>query len=159
MSDTESDTPPPKKEKRKVSEKQMACLRKGMEALKAKREILAKEREVHEEKQKKGEIPADAPKPKLMPNPKPPKIVKVSAPVPEPQVIQVERKKRVDKAKIAVDDVKGELASLRAELSALKKPAEIKEVVKEVEKIVDRPVVTTKMVSGSDLLNQIFFSK
>ena len=159
MSDTESDTSPPKKEKRKVSEKQMAGLRKGMEALKAKREILAKEREVHEEKKAKGEIPEDAPKPKLVPNPKPPKVVKVSAPQPEPQVIQVERKKRVDKAKIAVDDVKGELASLRAELSALKKPAEIKEVVKEVEKIVDRPVVTTKMVSGSDLLNQIFFSK
>lgn len=159
MSDSEPDAPPVPKEKRKVNEKQMAGLRKGMEALKAKREALAKQREEHEDKKAKGEIPADAPKPKLVPNPKPPKVVKVAAPPPEPQVIQVERKKRVEKSKIAVDEVKGELASLRAELSAMKKPAEIKEVVKEVEKIVDRPVVTTKMVSGSDLLNQIFFSK
>jgi hypothetical protein len=154
MSDSEPDAPPVKI--RKATDKQMAGLRKGMEALKAKREALAKEREVHEEKKGKGEIPADAPAPKLKYEKKP-KVVKVSAPAPPPEVIHVERKKREVKVKVAVDDVKNELASLRAELSALKKPAEIKEVVKEV--VVDRPVVTTKMVSGSDLLNQIFFSK
>lgn len=153
MSDDEA---PPVKT-RKVNEKQMAGLRKGMEALKAKRETLAKEREVYEEKQKKGEIPADAPRPKLVPNPKPPKVVKVSAPPPEPQVVLVERKKRVDKAKIAVDDVKSELASLRAELSAMKKPAEIKEVIKEVSVPVERIVEKTKVLSGSELLNSIFF--
>jgi hypothetical protein len=155
MSDSEPDTSPVKKEKRKVNEKQMAGLRKGMEALKAKRETLAKEREIHEEKQKKGEIPADAPRPKLVPNPKPPKIVKVSAPAPEPAVVLVERKKREVKVKVAVDDVKSELASLRAELSAMKKPAEVKEVVKEV--AVDRIVEKTKVLSGSELLNSIFF--
>lgn len=151
MSDDEA---PPVKA-RKVNEKQMAGLRKGMEALKAKREALAKEREVHEEKQTKGEIPADAPKPKFIPNPKPPKVVKVSAPAPEPAVIQVERKKREVKVKVAVDDVKNELASLRAELSALKKPAEIKEVVKEVP--VDRVIEKTKVLTGSEMLNAIFF--
>jgi hypothetical protein len=159
MSDSEPDVPPPPKEKRKCTDKQLENLRAGMAKLKTKRETLAKEREEFEAKKSKGDVPADAPKPKFVPEPKKPKVVKVSAPAPEPQVIQVERKKRTEKAKIAVDDVKGELASLRAELSALKKPAEIKEVVKEVEKIVDRPVVTTKMLSGSDLLNQIFFSK
>jgi hypothetical protein len=151
MSDDEA---PPVKT-RKVNEKQMAGLRKGMEALKAKREALAKEREVHEEKQTKGEIPADAPKPKFIPNPKPPKIVKVSAPPPEPEVIQVERKKREVKVKVAVDDVKSELAALRSELAAMKKPAEVKEVVKEV--AVDRVVEKTKLLSGSEMLNAIFF--
>jgi len=159
MSDSEPDVPPAPKEKRKCSDKQLENLRAGMAKLKTKRETLAKERETHEEKKKKGEIPADAPKPKFVPEPKAAKVVKIPAPAPEPEVIHVERKKREVKTKIAVDDVKNELASLRAELSAMKKPAEVKEVVKEVEKIVDRPVVTTKMVSGSDLLNQIFFSK
>ena len=76
MSDSEPDAPPPPKAK--ATDKQMANLRKGMEALKAKREALAKEKEVFEEKQKKGEIPADAPKPKLAPAPKKPKVVVVS---------------------------------------------------------------------------------
>ena len=150
MSDSEPDAPPVKT--RKVNEKQMAGLRKGMEALKAKREALAKDREVHEEKKAKGEIPADAPLPV---QPKKPKVVKVSAPPPEPAVIQVERKKREVKVKVAVDDVKNELASLRAELSALKKPAEVIEKV--VEKPVDRVVEKTKVLTGSEMLNAIFF--
>jgi hypothetical protein len=58
-----------------------------------------------------------------------------------------------------VDEVKGELALLRAEMSAMKKPAEIKTVETIVEKPVDRIVEKTKMLSGSDLLNQIFFNK
>ena len=149
-----SDTEEPPVKTRKVNDKQMAGLRKGMEALKAKREALAKEREVHEEKKSKGEIPADAPRP--MPVPKP-KIVKVSAPPPEPAVIQVERKKREVKVKVAVDDVKSELAALRTELAAMKRPAEVKEVEKIVEKPIDRVVHKDRVVTGSDLLNAIFF--
>jgi hypothetical protein len=153
MSDNESDAVPVKKEKRKVSDKQMAALRKGMDALKAKRETLAKDREVHEEKQTKGEIAPDVPKPKFIPNPKAPKVVKASAPPPE--VVIVQRKPRTIKANPMI----AEMAALRAEVSALKAPA--KEVV--VEKIVDRPVERvvekTKVLSGSDLLNQIFFNK
>jgi hypothetical protein len=154
MSDTEHDAPPAKKEKRKVSEKQMAGLRKGMEALKAKRETLAKEREVHEEKQTKGEIPADVPKPKMTPNPKPPKVVKVSAvPEPPPEVVVVQRKPRVVKPNPAL----AELAALRAEVAALKAPAKEVVVEKVVEKPVDRIVEKTKVLSGSELLNSIFF--
>ena len=149
MSDSEPEVAPVKKEKRKINEKQMANLRKGMEMMKAKRA----EREQFEEKKAKGEIPADAPRPVAAP--KPPKVVKVSAPPPEPAVIQVERKKRAEKVKIAVDDVKSELAALRSELSAMKKPAEVKEVVKEV--AVDRVVEKTKLLSGSEMLNAIFF--
>ena len=150
MSDTEPDVPPVKKEKRKVSEKQMAGLRKGMEALKAKREVLAKEREVHEEKQTKGEIPADAPKPKMTPNPKPPKIVKVSEPPPE--VVVVQRKPRVNKP----NPVIAEMAAMRAELAALKTPAKEVVVEKVVDRVVDKVVHKDRVVTGSDLLNAIF---
>lgn len=154
MSDSEPDDTPVKKEKKKVSEKVLANLRAGMAKLKSKREAVAKEREVHEEKKKNGEIPADAPKPKLIPEPKKAKVI--VAPAEAPVVIK-ERKKRVEKPRIAVDEVKSEMALLRAELSALKKPAEIKTV--EVEKPVDRIVEKTKLLTGSDLLNQIFFNK
>ena len=155
MSDSEPDAPPVPKEKRKMNDKQMAGLRKGMEALKAKREALAKEREVHEEKKGKGEIPADAPAPKLKYEKKP-KVVKVSAPAPEPAVIHVERKKREVKAKIAVDDVKSELAALRTELASLKSPAVVKEVEKIVEKPVEKVIHKDRVVTGSDLLNAVF---
>lgn len=153
MSDTEPDTQPAKKEKRKVSDKQMAALRKGMDALKAKREALAKEREVHEEKQTKGEIPADAPKPKMTPNPKPPKVVKVSAvPEPPPEVVVVQRKPRTAKPNPAL----AELAALRAEVSALKAPAKEVVVEKVVEKVVDKVVHKDRVVTGSEMLNAIF---
>jgi len=160
MSDSEPEAPAKtvqsdKRKGAKPNEKQLAGLRKGMEALKAKREAIAKEREEFEEKQKKGEIPADAPKPKPFNAPKKPKVVVVSAPAPEPEVVYKKRKEHIHKQKIAVDDVKGELASLRAELSALKAPA----VVKEVEKIVEKPVdrIVEKKLTGSEMLNAIFF--
>jgi hypothetical protein len=157
MSDSEPEDKPVKKEKRKVSEKQMENLRAGMAKLKSKREAVAKEREEQEEKKKKGEIPADAPKPRLIPEPKKPKVMPLP-PAEQPVVVKA-RKPRVTKPRIEVDEVKGELALLRAELSAMKKPAEIKTVETIVEKPVDRIVEKTKMLSGSDLLNQIFFSK
>jgi len=152
MSDNESDAVPVKKEKRKVSDKQMAALRKGMDALKAKREALAKEREVHEEKQTKGEIPADAPKPKFIPNPKVPKVVKVSAVETAPEVVRVVRKKRETKPNPMI----GELAALRAEVSALKTPAKEVTVEKVVEKVVDKVVHKDRVVTGSEMLNAIF---
>ena len=149
MSDDEA---PPVKT-RKVNEKQMAGLRKGMEALKAKRETLAKEREVHEEKKAKGEIPADTPLPVQPKKVKPVKVI--AAPAPPPEVVIVQKKPRTIKPNPMI----AEMAALRAEVSALKAPS--KEVV--VEKIVDRPVERvvekTKVLSGSDLLNQIFFNK
>lgn len=145
MSDSEPDQVPTKK---KATDKQMANLRKGMEALKAKRETLAKDREVYEEKKSKGEIPADAPRPREVRKPKPAKVVKV--PAPPPEVIQVERKKR----EVKPNPMIGEMAALRAELSALKAPAVVKEVV--VEKPVDRVVHKEKVVTGSEMLNLLF---
>ena len=155
MSDTEPEDKPVKKEKRKVSDKQLENLRAGMAKLKAKREVVAKQKEEHEEKQKKGEIPADAPKPKFVPEPKKPKVVKVPYVVAEQPVVVQERKKRAPS--IRVDEVKSEMALLRAELSAMKKPAEIKTVETIVEKPVDR--IVEKKLTGSDLLNEIFFRK
>jgi hypothetical protein len=146
MSDTEA---PPVKT-RKVNEKQMAGLRKGMEALKAKREALAKEREVHEEKKAKGEIPADAPAPKEVRKPKAVKVI--APPPPPPEVVVVQRKPRVVKPNPAL----AELALLRTEVAALKTPAKEVVVEKVVEKAVEKVVHKDRVVTGSEMLNTIF---
>lgn len=146
MSDTEA---PPVKT-RKVNEKQMAGLRKGMEALKAKREALAKEREVHEEKKSKGEIPADAPAPKEVRKPKAVKVI--APPPPPPEVVVVQRKPRVAKPNPAL----AELALLRTEVAALKTPAKEVVVEKVVEKAVEKVVHKDRVVTGSEMLNTIF---
>jgi hypothetical protein len=146
MSDNEPEAPPVKKEKRKINEKQMANLRKGMEMMKAKRA----EREQFEEKKAKGEIPADAPKP-VAPA-KAPKVVKASVPVPPPEVVIVQRKKRETKPNPAL----AELAALRAEVSALKTPAKEVTVEKVVEKVVDKVIHKDRVVTGSEMLNAIF---
>jgi hypothetical protein len=146
MSDTEA---PPVKT-RKVNEKQMAGLRKGMEALKAKREVLAKEREVHEEKKAKGEIPADAPAPKEVRKVKPVKVI--APPPPPPEVVVVQRKPRVAKPNPAL----AELALLRTEVAALKTPAKEVVVEKVVEKAVEKVVHKDRVVTGSEMLNTIF---
>ena len=149
MSDDEA---PVIKTKKKCSEKQLESLRKGMEKIKQKREAIAKEREEHEKKKAAGEIPADAPKPKYVPEPKKEKI---TAPAPViPVLVTKERKPRVVKPRVS-DEVRSEFALLRTELAALKKPAEVK--VEVVEKPVDRIVEKMKVVSGSELLNSIFF--
>jgi len=102
MSDSEPEEPAKtvqsdKRKGAKPNEKQMAGLRKGMEALKAKREAIAKEREEFEEKQKKGEIPADAPKPKPFNAPKKPKVVVVPSAPAEPEVVYKKRKEHIHK--------------------------------------------------------------
>ena len=150
MSDDEA--PPEPKEKRKATEKQMAGLRKGMEALKAKREAIAKEREIYDEKKAKGEIPADTPRPKEPRLKKPVKVIVPTAPPPPPEVVSVPKKPRVMKPNPMV----GEMAALRAELSALKAPAKEVVVEKVVEKVVDRVVNKDRVVTGSELLNTIF---
>ena len=147
MSDDEA---PVIKAKKKCSVKQLESLRKGMEKVKQKREAIAKEREEHEKKKAAGEIPADAPKPKYVPEPKKEKL---TAPAPVVLVTK-ERKPRVVKPRVD-EEVRSELASLRTELASLKKPAEVK--VEVVEKPVDRIVEKMKVVSGSELLNSIFF--
>lgn len=137
-----------KNEGRPVTDKQREALRKGMEAIKAKRELLAKEKE---ERKAKG-------------LPDPPKVVKPE-PVPAgpPPPIRKPRKEYVrppvnERKSICRDDFNA-LKTMVEEIA--KKPVAEKEVVKEVvkpvEKIVEREVV--KVLSGSDLLNAVFFGK
>jgi hypothetical protein len=169
MSDSESDTAPVPvdpnvskktgKPKRKVSEAQLANLKHGFEAIKAKREALAKERAEFEEKKQKGEVPADAPIPRMQKKqPKlQPKVVYV--PPPREEVEKV-RKIQQQKVKVAAEGLltKDDLAALKAEMmTAMQRPAP-EPVVKEVpvEKIVDRVVHKERIVTGSEMLNQIF---
>jgi len=148
MSDDEA---PVIKTKKKCSEKQLESLRKGMEKIKQKREAIAKEREEHEKKKAAGEIPADAPTPKYVPEPKKEKI---TAPAPVIPMVTKERKPRVVKPRIEPDELRSELASLRTELASLKKPAEVK--VEVVEKPVETVVYKERIVTGSELLNAVF---
>lgn len=131
---------------RKPTEKQMENLRKGMEAIKKKREELAKLKDENKERIEKGLEP--------LPPPPPKPVIKVIT-RPKPEVIERERKPKVS----VRDVVKQELEALKTTISQPREVEKIveKEVVKEVpvEKIVEK----TKMLSGSDLLNAIFFNK
>jgi hypothetical protein len=134
----------PVKPKRVISEQQRNNLKKGMAALKAKREGLRKEQE---------EDASDV---------KP--VEHVVAPVVAPVVPVTEKSKRVytkqpKKETVGIE----EFNNFKNELLGRLQP---KEVIKEVsvEKIVDRPIITEKVVerekflSGSELINRIFFS-
>lgn len=130
-----------KKEKRPISDKQRDNLKKGMAALKAKREGLRKEQE------EESAAPV-APVAPVTP-------VSVAAPVTE-----VKSKRTYNKQPKKESVGLEEFNSFKNELLGKLQPT-VKEV--SVEKIVDRPVVTEKVierekfVSGSELLNRIFF--
>lgn len=161
--------PPPKKEKKPISDKQRESLRKGMEALKLKREQLAKEKEdrkkTNEELKAKGLPPVEPPI----------KIRKqdiTELPKLEPVELKVKtRKQRSDKGipkknpdpmmqpinRQEFAELRGLVATLRASV-----PTEVvkeKVIEKEVPVVKEREVVKEKVLSGSDLLNKIFFNK
>jgi hypothetical protein len=149
MSDTEA---PP--QKRKVSDKQLENLRKGMAKLKEKREALAKEKQEVVSKIEKGELPEDTPLPK---NKQKPRNSFTSKPIPkpaEPVVVEPEVKP-VKPRKTHVSKVAQQLDAFKSEMMAMvQKPVEVKEVV--VEKPVERIIQKERVVSGSELLNKIF---
>jgi hypothetical protein len=133
----------PVKEKRVISDKQRDNLKKGMAALKAKREGLRKE----QEEESAAPVPALAP-------------VAVAAPVVLATTeVKSKRTYKPKKESVGLE----EFNNFKNELLGKLQP---KEIVKEisVEKIVDRPVVTEKVVTkerfitGSELLNKVFFS-
>lgn len=136
----------PPKPKREISEAQKNNLKKGMAILKAKREGLRKEQEEESSK-----------------SVSPPVVAPVVAPVViEPvstQEVKVKRTVKPKKEPVGLD----EFNTFKNEVLQKLQP---KEVIKEVsvEKIVDRPVVTEKVVtkerfvSGSELLNRLFFN-
>lgn len=151
---------------KKPTEKQIEGLRKGMEALKAKREAMKQKKAEKDKKKQSGEPVSDSdddtPAPK-----------KAVAPAVAPVV--KERKPRADKGtKRKPDEQKyASRADLLNELSSFKSTllnelkttpvVKVEEKIKEVpverlvEKVVEKP--TTKVLTGSELLNAIFFSK
>jgi len=128
--------------KKEISDKQRENLKKGMLALKAKREGLRKEQEEESSR-------ADPPSSPVAP------VV--------PVVPEVKTKRTYTKTPKKESVGLEEFNSFKNELLGKLQP---REVVKEVsvEKIVDRPVVTEKVIekekfiSSSELLNRIFFS-
>jgi len=127
--------PVPVKPKKKASEAQLANLRKGFEALQAKRKAMA---------EKDSEPPPPPPAPGEPPPPPPP-----PTPVPEPAPPPKVKKER--KPKAPAFDPDSFRNSLLADLRS-----------GQTERIVERPVEKEKVVfkdrvvSGSELLNRIF---
>ena len=148
-----------------ATEKQLAALRGGMAKLKEMREANAKEKEervkTNDELRAKG-LPAIEPPIKL----KKKDIVemKAQAAVLEPVTLIVkERKVRADKGQPkATSSTAAEFREMKAAFLAMQKPAEIKEVVREVqvpERVVERVVEKERVLSGSQLLDKIFFNR
>jgi hypothetical protein len=135
----------PVKEKRVMSDKQRDNLKKGMAALKAKREGLRKE----QEEESAAPVPAPANKDPVAPAPVAPVVLATTE-------VKSKRTYKPKKESVGLE----EFNNFKNELLGKLQPT-VKEV--SVEKIVDRPVVTEKVVerekfiSGSELLNRIFF--
>jgi len=148
MSDSEPEVKPLKTKKKMVpNEAQLAGLRKAHEVLKERREKLAKEREEHEAKKAKGELPADAPAPKLIPKPK-----VVERKTADREVIPKPPRKPRTPA-VTAADLEGMKTSILTALTPQKVEVPVEKIVeKPVEKIVQKE----RIVSGSELLNKVF---
>jgi hypothetical protein len=129
--------PVPVKPKKKASEAQLANLRKGFEALQAKRKAMA-------EKDNEPPVP-----PPVEPPPPPPPPTPVA--VPEPAVAPPPKVKKERKPRAPAFDPDSFRNSLLADLRS-----------GQTERIVEKPVEKEKVVfkdrvvSGSELLNRIF---
>jgi len=137
------------KPKRVVTEKQRDNLRKGMEALKARREALRKQQEE--------EATNNIPEPS----------VKEKPPNDAPPVKPIVREK---KKKLSIDDFNNFKNEILTNLKPSERIVEVeKPIEKIVEKFVDRPVdriverivekPVNRVISGSELLDRLFFSK
>ena len=134
---------PPPKPKRQITDKQRENLKKGWEGLKARREAVAKA---------KSEGTEYVPPPKIE---TPPEVV----------IQKVMENRRTRKAPTQVSMVSKELAEVKEMLLKQLKPVEEKivekEVVREVpvEHVVERIVERERVLSGSALLDKLFFNK
>lgn len=134
------------KKKRKATPAQLENLRKGFQALQAKRKALA---------EKDSEPPAPAPAPAPAPEPVP-----IPAPAPPPDALKSgdlattpkERKKREKKPAFNPDEFRSSL------LADLRSGQTERIIEKPVDRIVEKEKVVFKdrVVSGSELLNRIF---
>ena len=138
---------------RKASDKQMEGLRKGMEALKTRREAIQKAKE-------EGTFNPEDFKPK-------PKVV-IEKPPPKPkadpftgvvrETVFVPRKKPEPKFRQDIDDLKQTIAELKGQMAM---PPPPKEIIKEVpvDRVVEKEVIRETKVSGREMLDAIFFRK
>jgi len=149
---------------RKPSEKQMEALRGGMAKLKAKRDEAKAKKEEKKAKIERGEPDSSEDE---APAPVPPKPIKLDvinlAPVKKP------RKPRSDTGVEKVPKEKKyatreDFEAFKSQMfETIKTTPLLKEVERPVDRIVEKevikevPVHTTKVMSGSDLLNSIFF--
>ena len=126
------------KKKRKATPAQLENLRKGFQALQAKRKALA---------EKDSEPPAPAPAPAPAPE-----SVPIPAPTPPPDAPPKERKKREKKPAFNPDEFRSSL------LADLRSGQTERIIEKPVDRIVEKEKVVFKdrVVSGSELLNRIF---
>jgi hypothetical protein len=165
--ETQEVVPPIKKGRagRPVSEKQLAALRGGMAKLKEMREANAKEKDervkTNDELRAKGLPPIEPP---IKLKKKDIVEMKAQAAVLEPVTLIVkERKVRADKGQPkATSSTAAEFREMKAAFEAMRKPAEVREVIKEVqvpERVVERVVEKERVLSGSELLNRVFFNK
>jgi len=152
---------------RKPSEKQLEALRGGMAKLKVMRDEVKKKKEEKKARKERGEPDSsedEAPAPVEVKPPKPIKIDVINlAPVKKP------RKPRSDAGveKVPREKKYATREDFEAFKSQMFETIKTTPLIKEVDKIVDRvvekevvkevPVHTTKVMSGSDLLNSIFF--
>lgn len=154
---------PEVKPKRPVSDKQREALKLGMAKLKEKREQLAQEKETrkktNEELKSKGLPPIEAPiKIKKQDIMELPKLEPVEIKVQERKVRNDKGVPRISAVRAKTDGIE-ELKKMVLELQQRQGvPARVveKEVIKPIERIVEREVVVVKELSGSALLNKIF---
>jgi hypothetical protein len=144
----------PAKKKKELSEKQRENLSKGMAILKANREAKSKKQEV--EVAEAAEEPVAA-APVAAPVVAAPPVVAV-APEPVAPVVKKERKPRVIKNYLTTEDFN----SFKSELLTTLKPNAVAPVVPVVQREVPsvQPVaIKERVISGSALLDRIFFNK
>jgi len=138
----------PAKKKKELSEKQRENLSKGMAILKANREAKSKKQEV--------EVAEAAEEPVVVAPP-----VAVVAPVvaPEPvaPVVKKERKPRVVKNYLTTEDFN----SFKSELLTTLKPGTVAppSVPVPIQSVVPPVAIKERVISGSALLDRIFFNK
>jgi hypothetical protein len=149
------DTPVREKKKREISDKQRENLKKGMMALKAKREARRATQDTDTEASQVSQTPSTP----ISAPPTPPANI-------TPLPVIKERKPRADKGAVRVpkpppvsrDDFDSFKRDLMTSLTPQEKIIE-KTIDRPVDRFVDRVVEkhTTKFVSGSDMLDAIFF--
>ena len=146
---------------KKASESQMEALKKGMEALKLKREAIKVKKAEKKARIKAGEVIEDSSEDEAPPKPK---VESTQKPI--VQYVPVKpRKERKDTGstrnfKFAS---KEDLLELKTSiLDTIRSTPMIKEVEKPVDRVIEKEVIkevpTTKVLSGSEMLNKIFFN-